>query len=92
MKRQHIIDELREALGGTATSGAAALALDSVLLALEEGLREDGVVKLSGFGSFRVQESPARRLRHPKTGELCTIPAQRKIKFRPSPQQQSCLP
>ncbi len=89
MKRQQIIDEVREALGGTATAGAAEFALTAVVAAIREGLRRDGEVKLAGFGSFRVHEQAERVVRHPQTGELCAVAAQRVVKFRPSPRQQS---
>ncbi len=89
MKRQQVIEEVRRALGGTATAGAAELALDAVLRSIQEGLRREGEVKIAGFGSFRVHESAGRMVKHPKTGELCAVLAQRVVKFRPSPQQQS---
>ncbi len=89
MKRQQIIDEVRAALGGTATAGAAEFALSAVVASIREGLQRDGAVKLAGFGSFRVHEQAERAVRHPKTGALCTVPAQKVVKFRPSPCQQS---
>ncbi len=89
MKRQHIVEEIRQALGGTATTHAAQLALEAVLLSIKEGLQQDGMVKIAGFGTFRVHEQAARMGHHPLTADPCPIPAQRTVKFKASPQQYS---
>jgi nucleoid DNA-binding protein len=54
--------------------------LDSIERALSEG--ED--VELRRFGSFRISERRRTSARHPRTGEVLTIPARIHPVFRPS--------
>ena len=91
MNKQELKEEVRKALGGTATPMAAELALDAVLRSIQEGLSEDGEVKLSGFGCFSIQELRARRIHQPHKGELYEIPNRLKVQFKASPQQQITL-
>jgi integration host factor subunit alpha len=48
------------------------------------GLLEYGKVKVSGLGIFEIKLINARKGRNPATGEVMTMPAYRKIKFRPT--------
>ncbi|MBL6721405.1 MAG: HU family DNA-binding protein [Planctomycetes bacterium] len=56
--------------------------VDTVLDGIVEGLKEDGSVTLTGFGTFEVRERPARIGRNPLTGEPMPIEAGRKVGFR----------
>lgn len=85
MNTPHLILSIQRELGGTATPAAAQLALDAVLHALRTALLEDGIVKISRFGTFRRKEVRSRRLRHPHTGEVIQLPARSVIRFIPSP-------
>ena len=49
-----------------------------------KAVSEDRQVKLSGFGSFESFESKARTGRNPSTGEAISIPAKKRIRFKPS--------
>jgi len=82
MNSVELNDLVRDALGGTATSVAASLSIDAVLRSIEEGLREDGLVKLAGFGSFQVKETAARSLRLPSNGKICDLPARSQLRFK----------
>ncbi len=42
-------------------------------------------VALRGFGSFRRVQRAAKKVRHPKTGEILTLPAHFVVSFRPAP-------
>ena len=84
MQRKELLQMVREALGGTATQNAAELALDAVVRAIRDGLHEDGEVRLAKFGTFRMKECRARRLRNPRTGEEMQLPARRELRFTPS--------
>lgn len=84
MHRHELEERIREALGGTATRHAAELALDAVIRAVREGLREDGEVKLARFGTFRLTECAPRRLLLPRTGEERLLPARRELRFTPA--------
>lgn len=56
--------------------------MDTVLDGITNGLRDDGTVTLTGFGTFEVRERPARVGRNPMTGEPMPIAAGRKVGFR----------
>ncbi len=56
--------------------------VDTVLEGITDGLREDGTVTLTGFGTFEVRERPARVGRNPMTGDPMPIAAGRKVGFR----------
>ncbi|MGE3245960.1 MAG: HU family DNA-binding protein [Beijerinckiaceae bacterium] len=43
------------------------------------------MVKLHGFGIFRVSDKAERPARNPRTGEFAVVHARRSISFRPSP-------
>lgn len=58
-------------------------AADNIIADLISALRYgDGEVRLTGFASLRVIETPARQGRNPLTGSQVTIKAQRKVRFR----------
>lgn len=78
-------EAVRRALGGTATPMAARLAIAAVAQAVREGLAEDGCVRLSHFGTFRLQQRRPRRLRLPGSGEWLCLPERRVLCFSPSP-------
>ncbi len=80
-----IAERVRRALGGTATPGAAELALATVTTAITEGLLQDGEVRLAGFGSFRLRERAPRRLLLPGSRTPMQLPRRRVITFSPSP-------
>ena len=62
--------------------------LDPVLMALIEiirdGLLRDGMVRLSQFGTFRLRQVKAHRIKHPLTGELMESPAHARVVFVPA--------
>jgi DNA-binding protein HU-beta len=56
--------------------------LDTVLDKIREGLREEGTVTITGFGTFEVKERKARVGRNPHTGQPIQIEAGKRIGFR----------
>ena len=83
MNRKQILELIRDALGGTATHRAAELALDSVTRAIQDGLREDGEVKLARFGTFRLRRVAPRRLLLPGSNTPMQLPARHVLRFIP---------
>lgn len=83
MQRRELLQMVRNALGGTATQSAAELALDAVVRAIRDGLAEDGEVRLSKFGTFRMRTCRPRRLKNPRTGEEMILPERRELRFSP---------
>jgi len=69
-----------------APQAAGRRALDAVLAALTDALREGHTVILTRFGTFEVRQIGARRvraIRGPQAGQLLTVPAHRRAGFRP---------
>ncbi len=51
---------------------------------IEESLARGESIELRGYGSFRIQDRPARNVRNPATGELLYIEARKVPVFKPS--------
>jgi len=62
----------------------AALALDSLIISIVEGLKEEGRVQIPGFGVFTLRQYKARQARNPRTGETVEVPARKNVSFKPS--------
>ena len=58
-------------------------ALDAVLDAISGALKEGDKVAILGFGTFAVNERPARTGINPATKEKIQIEAKKVIKFKP---------
>lgn len=48
-----------------------------------EELRQNGIVKLKGFGRFAPWKQTERPGRNPRTGDSCIISARISVKFKP---------
>ena len=59
--------------------------LESILLKITEGLKKDNRVYFRGFGSFTKEKRATKKVRHPKTGKIITVPAHDTVDFVPSP-------
>jgi len=57
---------------------AVDLIMENIFLTLKGG----GSVEVRGFGSFQVNQRPARSARNPKTGEAVSVPAKAAPHFR----------
>lgn len=78
-------ETLAEALQGSQDIASKAEALritNAVFMIIQSALLGGQEVSITGFGIFRVINSPARKGRNPKTGEAVDIPASKKPKFR----------
>ncbi len=60
----------------------ASSALNSVLSAVSDTLKDGGKVTLIGFGTFSVSQRSARTGRNPQTGKTIQIPAKSVVKFK----------
>ena len=49
---------------------------------LLECLKDDGMVKFTGFGKFEVKDTKERVGRNPKNGNTCLILKHKAVKFR----------
>ena len=59
-------------------------ALDAVLDAISGALKEGDKVAILGFGTFSINERPAREGINPATKEKITIAAKKVVKFKAS--------
>ncbi len=76
--------ELIEAIADAAdlTKADAGRALDGLVNAITNALRDGDTVSLVGFGSFLVKERAARQGRNPQTGNAITIAAAKIPSFK----------
>ena len=74
----------RMAEGAGITKAQAEKAMDGLIEAVKEGLKDGGKVVFTGFGTFSLASREARKGRNPRTGEVIDIPAYKTVKFTPS--------
>lgn len=84
MNKTELINKVAEATD--ATKKDAGKAVEAVLDAITEALREGDKVQLVGFGNFEVRERAARKGRNPQTGEEIEIAASKVPAFKPGKQ------
>ncbi len=82
LTRASLADLLHQKVGITRREGA--LLVSDLLDLLEEGLLEDGKVKIAGFGSFVAREKAPRQGRNPHTDSPMLISGRRVVTFKPS--------
>ena len=82
MNRSDLVKIIRE------NTELPSLVIDSVLceamLAIKDAVRSGEEVRLTGFGSFKRKDRPARIGRNVRTGEKITIPAKTVPTFKAS--------
>jgi DNA-binding protein HU-beta len=59
-------------------------ALDALISTVTAAAKGGDSVAVSGFGQFKVKDSPARQGRNPATGNTIEIAASRKLTFSPA--------
>jgi DNA-binding protein HU-beta len=72
MNKSDLVDAVAEAADLSKMS--AARAVDAVVAAIGQALKNGDTVALAGFGTFQAKLRPARTGRNPKTGEPIDIP------------------
>ncbi|MDE7305221.1 MAG: HU family DNA-binding protein [Alistipes sp.] len=72
------------ALDTNMTKIEARKAVDAVIRATVETLREGERLTLTGLGTFSIQHKSERVGRNPRTGASVKIPPRKVIKFRPT--------
>ena len=66
------------------TKTQAREAIDSLVQGLVDAIIQGNRIEIRGFGVWRVRETNARpNARNPKTGEIVSVPARRKVLFKP---------
>jgi DNA-binding protein HU-beta len=80
LNRSDLIDHLA-ARSGILPSEAGKY-LDNLQAIITEVLQDNGLVSWSGFGRFSTFQTKETIRRNPATGEMMTVPAHRRAKFR----------
>ncbi len=80
--RVHLAEAVYQEIG--LSRNEAAKIVDTLLDEIVTGLVQEGLVKLSSFGTFEVRRKNKRVGRNPKTGQEVPIEARRAIVFRAS--------
>ena len=80
MNKGEFVDFLAEK--GKLSKAEAGRILDTVIEGIQYGLKKTKEVALTGFGSFKVVDKPAREGRNPKTGEKIKIAAKKAVSFK----------
>lgn len=62
----------------------AAEIVEDILEEISVALKNDGVVKIAGFGTFLVRQKKERMGRNPKTMKEAVISSRKSLTFRPS--------
>jgi integration host factor subunit beta len=80
--KKDIALEIAKATG--CNQSLASQMVDSLFQTIRENLIKGDRVEIRGFGVFQVKDTlPRTAARNPRTGEPVSIPARRKIFFRP---------
>ncbi len=81
MNKNEMIDHIsRQA---DISKAAAGRALEAMIDAVQDILKQGDSVTLAGFGTFSVGSRAARDGRNPRTGEVVKIAAAKVAKFKP---------
>jgi DNA-binding protein HU-beta len=66
------------------TKAQAKAVVESVFRQISEAARSGAETSISGFGKFKVKDTPAREGRNPSTGATIKIAASKKLTFAPA--------
>ena len=80
MNKKELVDRI--AAGSDLSKAAAKKALDATTEAIKAALVAGDKVQLVGFGTFSVNERPARQGINPATKQKINIPAKKVAKFK----------
>jgi DNA-binding protein HU-beta len=79
MNKTQLVDAIAAKAGLTKVD--AKKAVDAFIEVTSETVAKDKIA-LVGFGTFSVQERPARKGKNPRTGEVIEIAAKKTVKFK----------
>ena len=80
-------DKLIEQPNEKVAEKTATAVLDTIM----EEVKAGNVVTIQGFGTFKTVEVAERKGRNPQTGAEITIPAHKKVVFKPSKQFKNAV-
>lgn len=82
MNKSELVAAIAEKAG--MTKADAAKALNAFTDVVKEDVKAGNKITLIGFGTFSMQQRPARDGKNPRTGEKMKIPAKAVFKFKAS--------
>ena len=82
MKKPDVIEQISQMSG--LTKGHVSKAIKALVTVIQNNLKKGETVSLSGLGSFKAKSRKARTGRNPKTGDVITLPAGKKVSFKPT--------
>ena len=80
MNKLELINEMAKELNSAKVAKAT---LDSLLRHITDSMKKEQMIRLPGFGTFKVSERKARKGRNPVTGEEISIQAKKVVRFVP---------
>ncbi len=80
MNKSELIDAMADS--ADISKAAAGRALDGLLDAITNAVKNDDSVSIVGFGTFLLRQRAARTGRNPKTGKTIEIPASKAPAFK----------
>jgi len=80
--KAELVDLVHERIGSSKKE--AMEVVEEIFAIISDSLCKGEKVKISGFGSFVVNDKRLRRGRNPQTGETITIRPRRVLSFKPS--------
>ena|SRR3989338_4234770 len=89
LTKADLVDHIFEKVG--VTKKDATEVVECIFESIKKVLHDGERVKISGFGSFSIQNKRERVGRNPKTGEEMTISARSRVTFKPSPVLRAVL-
>ena len=82
MTKADLVDLIYERVSSSKKEAGAVV--EEIFAIIRAGLCDGDKVKISGFGTFVVNQKKSRRGRNPQTGEPITIDSRRVLSFKAS--------
>ncbi len=82
MNQQHLTDAIAKRFFLTKVESGEIIKF--ILSSITENLKAGARVYSRGFGSFVKKKRATKKVRHPKTGRIITIPERTAVDFNPS--------
>jgi nucleoid DNA-binding protein len=82
MTKADLVEEIANSTG--LTKKDTALAVDHLIQAVKDALREGNHIEIRGFGTFKVKQRKARTARNPRTGDPVQLPPRKVAVFKVS--------
>ena len=82
MTKADLVERIANSTG--LTKKDTAMAVDHLISAVKDALREGRHIEIRGFGTFKVKQRKSRTARNPRTGEPVQLPPRKVAVFKVS--------